>query len=169
MNVHGIEPGLVSRESTVTVSPGSRASLPARTPAGTIYNDANVTVSAFPVSHGSLQAFGYKFRTPDRTIVISGDTAPTQRMVEESRGCDVLIHEVYSVTGLESHAPEWQKYHSTVHTSAYELAEMASLARPGLLIFYHQLLWGASEEDLLSEIRRGYDGLVVFGHDLDVY
>ncbi|MFH1927905.1 MAG: MBL fold metallo-hydrolase, partial [Chloroflexota bacterium] len=169
VNAHEIEPGIVYRDSNVAVSPGSRASLPARTPAGIIYRDSNVTVSAFPASHGSLQAYGYKFRTPGRTIVISGDTAPTQRMVEECRGCDVLIHEVYSVAGLESHAPEWQKYHSTVHTSSYELAEMASLAKPGLLILYHQLLWGTSEEELLLEIRRDYDGLVVSGKDLDVY
>jgi len=169
VNVHEIEPGIVYRDSNVTVSPGSRASLPARTPAGIVYRDSNVTVSAFPVSHGSLQAYGYKFRTLDRTIVISGDTAPTERMVEESRGCDILIHEVYSVAGLQSHAPVWLQYHSTVHTSSYELAELASLAKPGLLILYHQLLWGTSEEELLSEIRRGYDGLVVSGHDLDVY
>jgi len=169
VNVHEIEPGIIYRDFNVTEPPGSRASLPARTPPGIIYRDSNVTVRAFPVSHGSLKSYGYKFHTPDRIIVISGDTAPTQRMLEECRGCDVLIHEVYSVAGLQSHAPAWQKYHSTVHTSSYELAEMASLAKPGLLILYHQLLWGTSEEELLSEIRRGYDGLVVFGHDLDVY
>ncbi len=136
---------------------------------GLIYRDSNVTVNAFPVSHGSLRSYGYTFCTPDRTIVVSGDTAPTERMVEECRGCDVLIHEVYSVAGLESHAPDWQKYHSSVHTSTHELAAVASVARPGLLILYHQLFWGASEKELLSEIRRGYDGKVVSGNDLDVY
>lgn len=136
---------------------------------GVIYRDANVTVSAFPVRHGSLQAYGYKFRTPDRTVVVSGDTAPTERMVEECRGCDVLIHEVYSVAGWESQAPAWQQYHSKVHTSAYALAAMASPARPGLVILYHQLLWGTSEEELLQEIQRGYDGRVVSGKDLEEY
>jgi len=136
---------------------------------GIVYQDNNIKVEAFPVKHGSWQAFGYKFYAPDRTIVISGDTAPTERCVEEYRGCDVLIHEVYSVAGFETRPPGWQKYHSSVHTSSLELAEMASKARPGLLILYHQLFWSASEEELLLEVQSGYDGKVVSGKDLEVY
>jgi ribonuclease BN (tRNA processing enzyme) len=49
------------------------------------------------------------------------------------------------------------------------LAAIASRARPGLLVLYHQLFWGTSEEDLVSEVRAGYDGRVVSGRDLDVY
>jgi ribonuclease BN (tRNA processing enzyme) len=136
---------------------------------GIVYEDANVKVEAFPVKHGSWQAFGYKFYAPDRTIVISGDTAPTESCIEEYRGCDVLIHEVYSVAGFETRPPGWQKYHSSVHTSSLELAEMASQARPGLLILYHQLFWSASEEELVLEVQSGYDGKVVSGKDLEVY
>jgi hypothetical protein len=33
---------------------------------------------------------------PDRVVVISGDTAPTQALIDHSRGCDVLVHEAYS-------------------------------------------------------------------------
>ena len=44
---------------------------------GIIYKDDRVTVEAFPVSHGTLECYGYKFITPDKTIVITGDTAPT--------------------------------------------------------------------------------------------
>ena len=43
---------------------------------GIVYRDDLVTVEAFPVSHGTLECYGYKFTTPDRTIVITGDTAP---------------------------------------------------------------------------------------------
>src|SRR5215470_11033520 len=40
---------------------------------GVVYQDANVTVTAFPVPHGSWKfAYGYRFDTPDRSIVISG-------------------------------------------------------------------------------------------------
>ena len=41
---------------------------------GVIYRDDRVTVEAFPVSHGTLESYGFKFTTPDRVIVISGDT-----------------------------------------------------------------------------------------------
>jgi ribonuclease BN (tRNA processing enzyme) len=136
---------------------------------GIVYEDGDVTVEAFPVQHGSWTAYGYRFRTPDRTIVISGDTAPTETVVEKSRGCDVLIHEVYSAVGLGTRPPAWQRYHTRVHTSSHELAEIATRAHPALLVLYHQLLWDVSEEDLLSEIQERYEGAVVSGQDLDVY
>ena len=138
--------------------------------AGVIYKDQNVTVKAFPVHHGSWpEAFGYRFDTADRSIVVSGDCTPSPGVIENCSGCDVLIHEVYSVAGFKQRPPEWQKYHSTFHTSSVDLADLASKTKPGLLILYHQLLWGTSEEELLNEVRRTYRGRVVSGRDLDVY
>lgn len=101
--------------------------------------------------------------------MISGDTSPSQNLVEVAKRCDVLIHEVYSAVGLESRPEEWQKYHSAVHTSSYELADIANTVKPGVLVMYHQLLWGQTEEELMSEVSERYTGEVVSGHDLDVY
>jgi len=136
---------------------------------GQIYQDDVIEVEAFRVDHGSLEAYGFKFMTPDKTCVISGDTRPSQKLIDVSKGCDVLVHEVYSAIGLESRPKAWQKYHSAVHTSSYELAGIANQVKPGLLIMYHQLLWGRTERDLLSEVSERYSGKVVSGHDLDVY
>lgn len=138
--------------------------------AGIIYRDRNVTVKAFPVNHGSwAQAFGFRFEAPDRTIVVSGDCTPSRGVVENCDGCDVLIHEVYCKAGFLKRTPEWQRYHSSFHTSTSELADIARKARPGVLILYHQLFFGCSEEELVAEIRRSYDGKVVSAHDLDIY
>jgi len=49
------------------------------------------------------------FCTPDRVIVISGDTAPTEAMVEASLGCDVLLHEVYSAVRFQERSPVCQR------------------------------------------------------------
>lgn len=137
---------------------------------GVIYQDSNVTVTAFPVKHGGWrEAYGYRFQTPDRTIVVSGDTAPAETVVATCNGCDVLIHEVYSTAGFATRPAPWQKYHSQFHTSSKELAAIAARAKPGLLILYHQLFWGTSEADLLREIGAGYSGKTVSAHDLDVY
>jgi ribonuclease BN (tRNA processing enzyme) len=121
------------------------------------------------VRHGSWPAFGFKFHTPDRTIVVSGDTAPTETIVEQSRGCDVLVHEVYSTAGFRTLPPAWQRYHVQVHTSTHELADIALQTRPGLLILYHQLFWSTSEACLLYEVQERYDGPIVSGKDLDVF
>lgn len=133
------------------------------------YRDANVTITAFPAVHGTLTAFGYRIVSADRTIVISGDTAPHDKIVEYYGQCDVLIHEVYSAVAFQRIHPEWQRYHSQVHTSTTELAQIAAQVRPGMLILYHQLFWGESEENLVAEIKQGYAGVVVSGRDLDVF
>jgi ribonuclease BN (tRNA processing enzyme) len=137
---------------------------------GVIYRDRNVTVKAFLVDHGSWkEAYGYRFETPDRTIVISGDCTPSQSVVENCNGCDVLVHEVYSQAGFARRPPEWQRYHSRFHTSTRELADIAAKAKPGLLVLYHQLFWGSTDEELIKEIQQTYRGQVVSGRDLDVY
>jgi len=137
---------------------------------GLIYSDQNVKVTAFLVNHGSWpQAFGYRFDTPDRSIVISGDTAPSESVIKNCNGCDVLIHEVYSQAGFATRPPVWQKYHSSFHTSTRELADIATKAKPGLLILYHQLFWGTSDEQLVNEVRQFYKGRVVSGSDLAIF
>jgi len=137
---------------------------------GVIFKDQNVIVKAFAVQHGSWQqAFGYRFETPDRIIVISGDCTPSPELIENSKGCDVLIHEVYSTAGFAKRPPVWQKYHSNFHTSSRQLAEIAKQVKPGLLILYHQLFWGTTDEELENEIRQFYDGKVVSGRDLQVF
>jgi ribonuclease Z len=137
---------------------------------GVIFKDDNVTVEAFAVEHGSWpQAFGFKFSTPDRTVCVSGDCRPGERLTEACRGVDILIHEVYSRTGFEGREKIWQEYHASSHTSALQLADIATTVKPKLLILYHQLYWGATDQDLLDEVRSKYGGEVVSAKDLDVY
>jgi ribonuclease BN (tRNA processing enzyme) len=67
--------------------------------AGVVYKDADVTVTAFATRH-AMESYGYRFDTPDRSIVISGDTSPTQATIDACRGCDVLIHEMNTLESL---------------------------------------------------------------------
>ncbi len=137
---------------------------------GLVYEDDNVKVEAFRVRHGTWEnAFGFRFTTPDRVIVISGDVAPDPIIEEYAKDADILIHEVYSDSGFARRDSFWQEYHRTNHTSANELGDIASRAQPKLLILYHVLFWGSSEETVLEEVRENYSGEDVLGHHLDVY
>jgi ribonuclease BN (tRNA processing enzyme) len=138
---------------------------------GLVYEDKNIKVIAFPVKHGAFHfAFGYRFETPSRIIVISGDTIPTESLVSNARGCDILIHEVYSMGWFQSHDSEGQKYHARAHTSSIELAELANRIKPKLLILYHQLMSPQeTEQDLLNEVRQHYKGKVAFSRELDIF
>ena len=136
--------------------------------AGIVYKDERVTVRAFAVPHGAWKyAFGYRIDTPDRSIVISGDARANDAIERECNGCDVLIHEVYSDAGFSSVPPARQPYHALAHTSASQLGDIATRARPGLLVLYHQLYFGASDDQLLAEVRARFGGRVVSARDLD--
>ena len=137
---------------------------------GFVFQDSNVKVTAFAVPHGAwTHAFGYRVETRDRVIVISGDTGPAEEIVKQCDGCDVLVHEVRSHEKLATRPEAWQKYHRAFHTSTLELAALAQRAKPKLLVLYHQLYWGASDEDLLREVRSVYSGAVVSAKDLGIY
>jgi hypothetical protein len=96
--------------------------------AGVVYKDANVTVTAFATKH-TMESYGYRFDTPNRSIVISGDTNPTQATIDACHGCDVLIHEVLTLEWLAKRA-DFKQYASQFHTTTAQLVELAQQARP---------------------------------------
>jgi ribonuclease BN (tRNA processing enzyme) len=128
-------------------------------------------VTAIKVPHGEWgESYAYRFDTSDgRSIVISGDTGPTEAVASLCNACDILIHEVYSTAGFAKRPKEWQQYHAKYHTSSAQLAALATKARPKLLVLTHLLNWGTSDKDLLSEVTTLYPGKVALAHDLDVF
>jgi ribonuclease BN (tRNA processing enzyme) len=142
---------------------------------GVVYEDANIKVTAFLVEHGDVpEAFGYRFDTADRSIVISGDAAPSESVVEHCNGCDVLIHEAYSMLTYDDVTEPFKEYRRKHHTSSIELADLARRARPKLLVLYHRANPGGvgrpnPEDAVLEELRKEYSGQVVTGHDLELF
>ena len=133
---------------------------------GVVYKDANVTVTAFATKH-AMGSYGYRFDTPDRSIVISGDTNPTQATIEACHGCDVLIHEAQTPAWLATRPDTFQRFAAKYHTTTAQLADLARQAKPGLLILYHYS--ALSSEELMSDMLTRYSGHFVVGRDLDVY
>ena len=141
--------------------------------AGVVYKDANVTVTSFATKH-AMESYGYRFDTADRSVVISGDTNPTQATIDACRGCDVLIHEVHTAAWL-AQRPEaggappgtFRRFSEQYHTTTTQLADLARQAKPKLLILYHYN--SLSPEELQSDMMRQYPGHFVIGRDLDVY
>jgi len=141
---------------------------------GVVYKDANVSVTAFATKH-AMESFGYRFDAPDRSIVISGDTNPTQATIDACNGCDVLIHEVLTHDWL-TRRPDFHAYAARHHTTTSQLVELANKARPKLLVLYHASISlrpavdseRSSPAVLLAEMA-GYKGPVVVGRDLDAY
>lgn len=149
---------------------------------GIIHQDSNVTVKAFLVNHGEWkESYGYRFETATATIVVSGDTSPSDALIENSKGCDVLIHEVYTEKAQQLSDSNWRKLRLKYHTSSKQLAEIAEKVKPRLLVLIHQhygvrqdpknnniLIRLSTEKDLIEEMQKYYKGLFISGHDLDI-
>lgn len=142
---------------------------------GVVYDSGGVRVTAIPVLHGSWkEAYGYRIDTPDRSIVISGDTRPSTALANAARGVDALIHEAYAESRLAAEnrpgGADWPRYMLAFHTSDVELGRLAAGANPKLLIVDHVMRTGASDSEMIAGIRRGgFRGRVVIGRDLDRY
>ncbi len=135
-----------------------------------VIQPAGLTVTPFAVTHGAWKhALGFRFEAGGRSIVVSGDTTYNENLIKHARGCDVLIHEVCSAKGLALRTPEWQKYHSTYHTTGLELGRLAAQVEPKLLLLHHLLPFGQPEEQVVEEIRETWDGPVEIPEDLSVY
>jgi len=142
---------------------------------GVVYQDANVKVTAFATRH-TMESYAYRFDSADRSIVISGDTNPAQGTIDACNGCDVLVHEVLTHDWL-SRRPDFVEYAKRYHTTTTQLAELATKAKPKLLVLYHaSISWRPAvdtqrsrPEVLLQEMTSRYAGHVVVGRDLDVY
>jgi ribonuclease BN (tRNA processing enzyme)/pimeloyl-ACP methyl ester carboxylesterase len=154
---------------------------------GVIYKDEKVTVTAFATKH-AMESYGYRFDTPDRSIVISGDTNPVEATINACSGCDVLIHEAQPLELLAKMPESIQSFVAKYHTTTEQLAELTNRAKPKLLVIYHTVSFPpgiapprllppkggaaalyASPEMLQKEIGSRYSGKFVIGKDLDVY
>jgi ribonuclease BN (tRNA processing enzyme) len=152
-----------------------------------VYKDDYVTVTAFQTKH-AMESYGYRFDTPDRRIIVSGDTSPTEETIKACSGCDVLIHDAQT---LDLYAKMPERLHAFVskyHTTTAQLAALAAEAKPKLLVICHTVAFRpgiappkflsamtaagpsrSTEEILQEEIGSRYSGPFVIGHDLDVY
>jgi ribonuclease Z len=140
---------------------------------GKILEVGGVTVSAFLVDHGPVRpAFGYRFDGGGRSVVISGDTKPSDNLMRWSQQVDCLIHECceMSKTGwfpgcgwpsLEEKIRDLASY----HTQPDDIGRVAAGADTRKLVITH-LMPGSVPAELESAAARRYGGPVVVGQDL---
>ena len=134
---------------------------------GYVYENQELRLEAFKNTHGDLEkSFGFVVTTSDLKIVFSGDTAPSSKLIEKSKGADILVHEVFSEAGFLKKTPDWQIYHAAHHTSPEQLGKIAYEIKPKKLVLSHILYWGATESQIKMEVAKYYDGDIEVATDL---
>jgi len=143
---------------------------------GIVHEDDHVRVTCTRVNHPPIDvALAYRVDTADRSIVFSGDTTPTDELVQLATGADVLVHEAMHVPSARRMA---QMYNATTlldhlmasHTSAEDAGRIAQQAGVGTLVLSHLVPSDLPIDDQtwLDAAASEFDGEIVVGSDLQV-
>jgi ribonuclease BN (tRNA processing enzyme) len=138
---------------------------------GIVLKDDRAIVTCAVVPHPLVPlAFAYRFDCVDRSIVISGDTIPSDAIVTLARGADVLVHEALYVPKAPGEpGSALRKHIMDSHSPVEEVGRIASAAGVKTLVLSH-LVPGetdaVSDKEWLAGARLHYSGRIIVGHDL---
>jgi ribonuclease BN (tRNA processing enzyme) len=142
---------------------------------GVILDDGHVKVTAALNDHPPVvPSFAYRFDTADRSIVISGDTNVSDRLIKLASGADVLVHEVMHVPSLGAllakypEATRLREHLVASHTTVEDVGRVAAAARVGTLVLSHFVPGDADlkDDEWTAGARRHFSGRVIVGADL---
>jgi ribonuclease Z len=132
---------------------------------GPVFSRNGVAVSAITVDHGTVApAFGYRIDYRGRSVVLSGDTRLSPRLIEKAVGADLLVHEVAAVASSASTADTTRIM--SLHLSPEEAGTVFAKVRPKLAVYSHIVTFGVSDDELVSRTRKTYSGPLIVGADL---
>jgi ribonuclease Z len=135
-------------------------------------------LTGFRVDHAPVdEAFGFRLDADAGSVVISGDTRPSDNLVRHAQGVDLLVHEVYWHRGAEALRatitdPDQIARRATIdgyHTHSEEVGPIAARAEAKHLILSHILFRGGTAADLRADIEPSYRGRLVVGEDLQTF
>jgi ribonuclease BN (tRNA processing enzyme) len=157
-----------------------------------IFSDDRVTVTSVENTHFpdsarrkvDYRAVSYRFDSRDRSITISGDTAPSENLVRLAEGSEVFVCETIDVPsaradferrvaeGAYADNPEgvWNHIVGT-HTSTEDAGRMAAEAGVETLVLTHLVPGGITENSdnlFLEGASRHFNGRIIVGRDLMV-
>jgi len=157
---------------------------------GSVYQDANIRVTAAETAHfefhtgaaaGKFKSYAYRFETPDRVVVFSGDTGPNAALTNLAKDADILVSEVNSaderMQGL-MRSGQWQAMTSAEqagirrqmtqgHLSPSDVGTLAMQAHVKTVVLTH--LTAKPDDDYTpwtNEMKKYFSGPVLIARDL---
>lgn len=145
---------------------------------GPVMQDDKVKVTAALVEHPPVRpAFAYRFDSPDRSIVFSGDTRPSDALVKLAQDADVLVHEAMYLPALEkliaseAQAARLRQHLLDSHTTTEQVGRVATAAGVKTLVLNHFVPGGdpaLTDEVWRRAVAPHFKGELVIGRDLMV-
>ena len=189
----GVSSDIRLSDGTRTV-PIAKVFLGHDTKIGAMYQDSNVKVTAAENTHfhfppgtpayGKYKSYAYRFDTPDRVIVFTGDTGPSAAVTELAKGADMLVSEV--TNSIEEYkenqirAGRWQartpeeqaasiRHMSEEHLTPEEVGKMAALAGVKTVVLTHLPPTADPKDDYKrfgEQVKKHFSGQVLIAKDL---
>jgi ribonuclease BN (tRNA processing enzyme) len=158
------------------ISPASLVRTHELTSGGVVMQDANVKVTAAIVDHTPIKhAFAYRFDAPDRSIVISGDTAVSKNLIALAKGADMLVHEALWVPAVDKivanipNATRLKQHIIDSHTSAEDCGRVAAAAGVKTLVLSHIVPSddpAVTDQMWIDAAKKHFGGKIIVGKDL---
>lgn len=159
---------------------------------GVVFQDANVKVTAVENSHyhfpagspaeGKARSYSYRFDTPDRVIVFTGDTGPSDAVADLARGADILVSEVGSPEDAVENRKrigqwdimsakeqqEFIRHQRDEHLTPEAVAAMATRAGVKKVVLTHLTPRPGTDDygPFAERVRKGFAGEVALAEDL---
>jgi ribonuclease BN (tRNA processing enzyme) len=153
-----------------------------------VFKDDRVTVLAAENAHFPDRAkdkmthrsFAYRFNTPDKSIVLSGDTAYSTGLIELARGADMLVcecmtmamHNQLAGNGRGGNAAGGEtigRHVLETHSTTEEVGKMAAEAKVKTVVLYHLLgnaaPGGTIDDAFIPDVKKYFSGQVIVGAD----
>jgi len=193
MQALGVSSDIRVSDGTRTV-PIAKVFLGHDTKIGAMYQDSNVKVTAAENTHfnfppgtpayGKYKSYAYRFDTPDRVIVFTGDTGPSAAVTELAKGADGLVSEVTNSieeykenqirTGRwQARTPEEQaasiRHMSEEHLTPEEVGKIAALAGVKTVVLTHLPPTADPKDEYKrfgEQVKKHFSGQVLIAKDL---
>src|SRR6266571_3847184 len=136
---------------------------------GVVYENNGVRVTAFLVDHGPVKpALGYRIDHQGHSVVLSGDTRPSDNLVKFAQHTDLLVHEVLDPEAYRevsnSMTPDQRARVREHHTTAEEAGKIFTRVAPKLAVYSH--IVPPDVPDVIPRTRKTYTGPLEVGEDL---
>lgn len=137
---------------------------------GIVYENGALKVTAFFVDHGLVKpALGYRIDLAGHSVVLSGDTRPSENLIRWARGTDLLVHEVIDPEAFMRDraglfAPEMVRQILGHHTTPEQAGTIFATVKPKLAIYSHIIPGNA--QNFIPLTRKTYSGPLEVGEDL---
>ncbi len=138
---------------------------------GSVVAEGALRVTAFLVDHGPVRpALGYRIDGGGHSVVLSGDTRPSENLVRHARGTDVLIHEVIAPDAerggaASSFSNEQRERIIAHHTTPEQAGAIFAKVKPKLAVYSHIVPSFATAADLVVPTRKTWAGPLEVGED----